>query len=77
MAGVKGWAGPDQGKSAPEAKHKDASLMPSTANKTITQLCKPWRETEEMFTKRLQGIAQHINDHHDVEGLLRRIHSRA
>ena len=30
-----------------------------------------------MFTKRLQGIAQHINDHHDVEGLRRRIRSRA
>ena len=37
----------------------------------------PWKETEEMFAKRLQGIAQHINDNCDVEGLCRRIHSCA
>ena len=35
-----------------------------------------WKETEEMFARRLQGIAQHINDNHDVETLCKRIHSR-
>ena len=41
-----------------------------------TQPAIPWQESEEQVGKRLKAAAEHINTHHDVDGLCKEIPER-
>ena len=43
---------------------------------TVTQTREPWHETVVHFGCRLHEICQYINEHHDVDGLCRKLPER-
>ena len=47
-------------------KYQEAITLPRT----------PWTETVAEFRTRMKGICEHINAHHDVDGLCRELPDR-